>query len=415
MTLVKNAKGFYEADIRDRVIGRLHLALKTKKGDIGMRRHSALEQFVREGDVALVDDLRKRRINIEAIERCVRDKRPFSELRPGNRWPILAEAVEAYLEFVAAHPKRSKETHVQATHYLKGILEFFGDNERVDRITTDRVREYMAFMQARTDTLSGNPLSAWSISLSLQRFAALYNWLIRQEEKKATEERRGMRLLHNPVDRDYITKREQTRTRFLSEDEASRLLAATPDSMRFPVLAGLMCGLRLGEVLNLRPPPQDIDLDVGLIIVQERQGWKPKTKKRREIPIAAELRPVLIHHLERYASETYVIPSSTSPDGIRPIANHTMWQRFTRVVDDAGLISGRTHPMGVTFHTLRHTFASWLIMKGIDLLAVSKLLGHSSVDQVVQTYGHLSPDHKSRAVAQLGAWLSTVHLEEDVS
>ena len=63
----------------------------------------------------------------------------------------------------------------------------------------------------------------------------------------------------------------------------------------------------------------------------------------------------------------------------------------------------RDHPAGVTFHTLRHTFASWLVMEGADLLTVSRLMGHSSTKQVEQTYAHLSPKHRLATIELLSA------------
>jgi len=79
---------------------------------------------------------------------------------------------------------------------------------------------------------------------------------------------------------------------------------------------------------------------------------------------------------------------------------------------DAGFATERQDPNTVTFHPLRHTVASWLAMRGVDLFTVAKLMGHSSIDMVVRVYGHLLPDHKRRAMAQLGAWLGSLHLLE---
>lgn len=53
------------------------------------------------------------------------------------------------------------------------------------------------------------------------------------------------------------------------------------------------------------------------------------------------------------------------------------------------------------FHDLRHTFASHLVMNGVDLKTTQELLGHKSFDMTLR-YAHLSPDHKRKAIDDLG-------------
>ena len=72
---------------------------------------------------------------------------------------------------------------------------------------------------------------------------------------------------------------------------------------------------------------------------------------------------------------------------------------------------------GVTFRTLRHTFASWLVMNGTPLFEVSKLLRHASI-QMTERYAHLAPDHLQNAIANLGfssQFHLTVNLQEAVA
>jgi len=65
---------------------------------------------------------------------------------------------------------------------------------------------------------------------------------------------------------------------------------------------------------------------------------------------------------------------------------------MSRVIQQVGL-------HGVTFHTLRHTFASHAVMNGVDLFTVGKLLGHKTIQQT-QCYAHPAPDHMRSAVEQ---------------
>ena len=65
------------------------------------------------------------------------------------------------------------------------------------------------------------------------------------------------------------------------------------------------------------------------------------------------------------------------------------------------------------FHDLRHTFASWLVMKGVDLASVQKLLGHKSI-MMTMRYAHLSQGHTRKAVTVLDERCKIVAVNEEV-
>ena len=78
-----------------------------------------------------------------------------------------------------------------------------------------------------------------------------------------------------------------------------------------------------------------------------------------------------------------------------------IYNSFDRVVNALGLNEGKTDPQNrVVFHTLRHTFASWLAIQGTPLHVIKELLGHKTL-KMTERYSHLMPDVKKRAVQAL--------------
>jgi integrase len=68
-------------------------------------------------------------------------------------------------------------------------------------------------------------------------------------------------------------------------------------------------------------------------------------------------------------------------------------KRFHRALKDAGI-------EGFVFHDLRHTFASYLVMAGVDLMTVKEFMGHKDLKMTLRS-AHLAPDYKRTAISQL--------------
>lgn len=409
MSIVWNSKtGNAEADLRHEGLGRLHVSLRTKKVGVANDRYAAVRALYFEGNADLIARLRTRKLPLEAVVRVHRSKKPFETLLETASWPTLQEATDQYLKWIT-QTDRAEGTHTMAKWHLEAAIKYFGGGKRLDAITHDDVEAWKLEMLTTETTLKSGEIrkiKPYSAALSMVRLNALYTWVIKRERKRASQEKRSPRLLDTPVDREIVPKKSAPRQRFLSKEEAQRLLASTPDILRFPIACALLAGLRIDEVCNLRPPPQDINLEVGggIILVQEKllasgKRWRPKSKKSRDVPIETELLPLILRHAEKFASPAWMVPSVYDSD--LPMSKHTLAAMFERVVKDAGLIPGQRSPAGVTFHTLRHTFASWLVMAGVDLWTVAQLLGHSTIKQAEETYAHLSPNHKRIAMDRL--------------
>ena len=145
------------------------------------------------------------------------------------------------------------------------------------------------------------------------------------------------------------------------------------------VLIALNTGLRRGELFNLRWT--DVDLERASLAVR---GADAKSGQTRHVPLNNEARDVL-EHLPR--DHDLVLP------GRRGAKLTTVKKSWSTLVKAAKIEAFR-------FHDLRHTFASKLVMAGVDLNTVRELLGHGDLTMTLR-YAHLAPEHKAEAVARL--------------
>lgn len=170
----------------------------------------------------------------------------------------------------------------------------------------------------------------------------------------------------------YIEKDVEKKGGYVHEGQVTWLI----DIIHFAVCTGL----RLGEICNLRWSA--VDLDSGFLTVRNTEEFRTKSGHERSIPIAGEAVKVLTRLAEERGDEKdgYVF---TTPSGKQWDIKYVS-RRFRYYREKAGL------PDGIRFHSLRHTCASWLVMRGVSLSVVQAMLGHSSI-QVTQRYAHLAP------------------------
>ncbi|TAN75829.1 MAG: site-specific integrase [Magnetospirillum sp.] len=160
---------------------------------------------------------------------------------------------------------------------------------------------------------------------------------------------------------------------------------AYADHLKPMVMLSLHTGMRYGELANLTW--DDLHLDRAILTVH---GFKAKSQKTRHIPLNSAALSLLENWQKQRASDSLLV--FPSRDG-GPFDNvRSSWEE---VLKAAKIIKFRWHDM-------RHTFASLLVMKGVDLNTVRELLGHSDY-QMTLRYAHLAPEHKAAAVAKLVA------------
>jgi site-specific recombinase XerD len=177
--------------------------------------------------------------------------------------------------------------------------------------------------------------------------------------------------------------------RFLTKEECQRLLENSPPDLRAIFFTFLNTGMRKAELENLEW--SDIDFKRRKIKIRRKDFWHPKTGER-EIPMnqaVHDLLKSLKQKNDRGLKSNFVFPNK---DGGK--IKEKLRRQIISIAKKAG-IEGLTK-----LHSLRHTYASHLVMKGVDLPTVQKLMGHSDI-QTTMIYSHLAPDHLADAVERL--------------
>jgi len=193
----------------------------------------------------------------------------------------------------------------------------------------------------------------------------------------------------NPVSKVKRPSIDNKRVRFLSRDEAGRLmkeLLSRSKQLHDIALLSLYCGLRAGEIFNLTW--DCLDFGRGQVLLKDTKGGRNRTA------YATEEVKAMLKALSKNPQSRFIFPN-------RKGQRMTEVSRvFDKAVDALELNSGVTDPrQKVVFHTLRHTFASWLVEGGTDLYVVKQLMGHSTI-AMTERYSHLSENALKQAVSQ---------------
>jgi len=281
--------------------------------------------------------------------------------------------------------KGSKKTYKDdCWRYDKHIAPVFGEKKMFD-ISPAMLNKF------KTDLMKKKGLSAQTTTHVLNLIKSLFNVATRNDAFDGK----------NPVSEiKYPSTRNTNRLRYLERSEADRLLdnlkkaSQTIYEMSY---VSIYTGMRADEIFSLRW--QDIDLDNDVIHILETKNTEPRaafiTKGLRE----------LIENKERGKPNELVFPQELRRGKKNRkrefVKKNQIGNTFRRSVNrlrfNEGIIDRRYR---VCFHTLRHTFGSWLAIKGESLQTIGELLGHKRLSQTMR-YAHLCPDMKKQAVEKL--------------
>jgi len=300
-----------------------------------------------------------------------------------------------FLDYSRANHRESTTNRYRAViDHFREFLETKQSITFMSEITTEVVDQYKVFRKNSLVNPNGHPVEsdedieeytrkgarAHTINFEIAALKTIFNVAIKWDYLRANPTK-GVKKLK-------VT--DSKPLKFLSIEECQKLLNACPPDLYPIYFTFLNTGMRKAELENLEW--DDIDFKRKKIKIRRKEFWQPKTGER-EIPINQQLYDLLQKlksENDKSIQSNFVFPDKTTGGKIKT----KLREKLIKIAKDAG-IDGLTK-----LHTLRHTFASHLVMNGVDLPTVKKLMGHSDI-QTTMIYAHLAPDHLEKAVDRL--------------
>lgn len=311
----------------------------------------------------MASDIRGERIRIERHTGVLPERRKKSAMTMGDAWAIFKEKWLPNL----AHPRDEE------SRYTCHIAPRFSSTP-LDRITPLALETFK-------QELLGKGLAPASARLILGDIRRIYRKLISWNLYSGTV----------PTDGLKMPRADNARIRYLTPDEAERLLDALKtrsSSWWRMAMISLHTGMRIGEILSLRG--SDINLPSRVVHVRDaKAGTRMAHMTDAVAPVFEDVMPA-------------------TPDGLlfcsregKPLRVTDTSNTFAKVIKALGFNDGLTdRRQKVVFHTLRHTFCSWLAIRGVPLYTIGELVGHSSLE-MTKRYSHLCPDTKRKAISHV--------------
>ena len=290
---------------------------------------------------------------------------------------LFEKAKTDFLEYLEIEQNRSQKTIQNYDHYLTRLIDFGGDLQVAD-IDVELIRKWRLWLN-RLGTNTSDELSKTTQNYHLIALRSFLKYCAKRD------------IPALPADKVELARTKRKQVTFLGEDELARLFEQ-PD---LNTLAGLRdrailellfsSGLRVSELVGL-------DRDH---INLKRREFMVRGKGQKDRPIF--ISPEAANWIEQYLSrrEDTAKPLFVRYSGTKAVDLTGNFHRLTarsiqRLVARYALLAGITKH--VSPHTLRHSFATDLLMNGADLRSVQALLGHSNI-ATTQIYTHVTDPH----------------------
>ncbi|MGB5895236.1 MAG: tyrosine-type recombinase/integrase, partial [Ignavibacteriaceae bacterium] len=245
------------------------------------------------------------------------------------------------------------------------LLKYLGDIQLID-LTHKKIEEYIQF-QIRTNSIHSGRKDLINIKASL-------NWAVQNNY-----------LLENPSKSiKRIIPPQKLPLYYTREDFQKLLDVIDKEDVKDLVIFAVNTGLRQSELLNLQFRQVNFS---NRTIILDNQTHITKSKRIRSVPLNETAFNIIQKRNNGREQNVFTIRES----GIK---QDWIVHNFKKYV-----LKAKVNPK-LHFHSLRHTFASWLVQKGISIYEVSKLLGHADI-KTTEIYAHLRSDDLRNAVRVL--------------
>jgi integrase len=313
------------------------------------------------------------------------DEERYLEVKQRPPRITLAQAREEYLAHCEALGQRSvreKRRHLETVESCLGKNCLLTDIERED---LERFIGWRLESLDRRYRHQERKVSVPSVRLELMTLQALFSWALERGWVRRNPVSRLPRPRHGNRPMEYLDKEECAT---LVEAAGSERLRRKSPHLQPTVVLGLNTGMRLGELRTLQWPQVNV-----------KQGYielpNPKSGHREFVLLNSTARETL-RRQPRLIDSPYVFPSRPR-EGNGKVGSQPLGELRRSFRSAVKLAKIHKH---CTFHTLRHTFISHLVMEGVPLPTVMKLARHRSI-QMTLRYAHLAPGHERAAIERL--------------
>lgn len=292
---------------------------------------------------------------------------------------FISEALTDFLEHLEVEGGRSPKTIANYQLYLERFIDFAGDIT-VDKITSEVIRRYRLWLNRYKNETTNEELSLITQSYHLIALRGFLTYLSRRN------------ITSLAADKIILPKTARKQVTFLQYDEVVRMVNQIPTDteagLRDRAIVELLfsSGLRVSELVNLNR--DHINLSRREFMV------RGKGQKDRPVFISKSAAEHVSSYLDARTDSLPALFLSYSRRNAAPNLSgdyrRLSARSIQRMISQYARLAGITKH--VSPHTMRHSFATDLLMNGADLRSVQSLLGHSNIS-TTQVYTHVTDQH----------------------